>query len=197
VSAVERIRSQLGENCPGKRPGDDVAGVVDAGVDARVGDERGKTMKGYRGRRGHSSDPARKGERGRRVARWERGRDRHPRLSRHWNLIGDAVWPSAAPEGLQAEVDDDSRYPDRRQTAQGRATASPPAGDRNDRRRANRQLGVIGSAGEAPHRGVESGGRCSRDRGVNCKINALGVAKPTRSRDVGFCGRRGQDQVIL
>ena len=128
MSAVERIRCQPGENGPGKRPGDDVAGVVNAGVDARVGDERGKTLQGYRGRRRHSTDPACKGKCGRRVARGERSRDRHPRVSRHWNMVGDAVWPSAAPEGLQAEVDDHRCHPtDASPLSAARRPRRPPA----------------------------------------------------------------------
>ncbi len=198
MPAVQSRCRQPGQDCPGNRPGDDVTRVVDAGVDARVGDERGEALQGYRGSRQHAADPAREGEGGRRVARRERRRDRHPCLPRQGNLIGDAIWPPAAPEGLHDEVHDGSCHANRGQTAPSRATPTSSSGRRHDRRCRDPKARVVGGAREPGHRSVESRSRRPRDCGVEGKVDSLGVTKPREStRCVGVCGGRAHAQVIL
>ena len=198
MPAVQSRCRQPGEDCPCKRPGDDVTGVVDPGVDARVSDEHREALQGYRGSRQHTADPAREGEGGRRVTRRKRCRDRHPCLPRQGNLIGGTIWAPPAPEGLQDEVHDGSCHANRGQTASSRATTTLSSGRGHDRGCRDPKARVVGGLREPGHRSVESRSRRSRDCGVDGKVDSLGVTKPREStRCVGVCGGRAQVPVIL
>ena len=79
--AVERMRGDLGKRGAHQRAGDDVAGVVDAGVYARVGNQGGESAQGDRRRREHVADAGREGEGGGGVAGGERGRRGHAHVA--------------------------------------------------------------------------------------------------------------------
>ena len=196
MSAVERIGRQPGENGPGERPCDDVTRVVDPGVHTRVGDGAARPCRGIEATGSTRPTPVAKAKA---VAEWPEGNEVETGIlvcRANGNLIGDAVRSPAAPQGLQDEVDDGSRYPNRHQTAPSRPPASPPADRRQGSRSREPELGVIGGAGEPGHRCVECGSRRPRDRGVDGKVDSLGFTKP-RASSVGFCGGRVQVLVIL
>ena len=143
-------------------------GIVDAGVHARVGDERGESAQRDRRRREHVADAGREGEGGSGVAGGERGRGRHPHVTGDRYLLGRAVGAAAAAERLQAEVDDGStsrrprRGPSWRRAAPGGLRSRParrprPATGGSSRRRAraapSRGRARASASARSPRRG--------------------------------------------
>ena len=179
MSAVDHMRRKPSENGPGQRPGDNVARVVHPGVYARVRNECGETLQRNRGRREHVTDPGRESEGRSRVARRERGRDRHPRLAREGTCLAARSGRRRPPSGLITRLTTAAVTPtDPRPTRRRGGLAARRRG--HDRRRCEPQAGVIGGAGEACHRPVERGSRRACDRCVHRHVDSLGVVKPRR-----------------
>ena len=84
--------------------GKHVAGVVHAGVDARVGDQRGERVQRGGGRRRHVADAGREREGGGGVPRRERARARHPRVPRERDVARQAVGAAPPCERLDGDV---------------------------------------------------------------------------------------------
>ena len=191
--AVECVRGDLGERGAHERAGDDVAGVVDAGVYARVGNQGGESAQGDRRRREHVTDAGREREGSGGVPGGERGRRRHAHLAGEGNLFCRAVGAPAVAEWLDGEIDDAGRDRDRGEAVRGGASSSAAPGRGEDRGRGDRQAGVVGGVGEPGHGAVEGGGRGLRDRRVEGDVDPLGVLQPPGGsrRWGGGVGRRG------
>ena len=86
-----------------QRAGQRVGGVVHPGVDPRVGDERSERMLRDGGRRRHSADAGRKGERGGGVPGGKRARAWHPHVARERYVAREPVGSSPAGERLWSE----------------------------------------------------------------------------------------------
>ena len=81
-AAGEHVRRELRERGADQGAGEHVAGVVHAGVDARVGDQRGERAQRDGGRRRHVADAGREREGGGGVPGGKRARARHPHVAR-------------------------------------------------------------------------------------------------------------------
>ena len=181
-SAVERVRRELREHGADQRAGDDVAGVVDPGVHARVGDERREPVqrdrrrRRARGRRRSRTRTRRRSARRETTSRTASARGGRPAPARPRGRGG------AAAERLQAEVDDGRRHADRGEADRRRRAARDGRRRGQHGGRRQRQAGVVGGVREPRHRAVERGRRRLRDRRVEGDVDALGVFQPAACR---------------
>ena len=156
-----------------------------AGMDARVGDQCGKRVQRYGGRRRHVADAGRERKGRCRVPRGKRARARHPHVAREWDVARQTVGASPPCERLDREVDHGRGDPERREPLGGRAAAGSfrrrtRAARRRSRRGASSRPRARG--GSSPRRATVSGcgqwRRRPRDPGARRpRSNAAGASR--------------------
>ena len=132
-SAVERGGRERGERASQDRPRHHVDGIVDAGMYARVGDQRGERLERDSGGREVVSDARGKREGRRRVTGGERRRARHVDVAGDRHVVRRAIGAAPASRRLEYQVHDAGGDGDRGQPADGGAAATR-AGRRQETR---------------------------------------------------------------
>ncbi len=191
-AACERPAGDLGDGRTGERAGDHVAGIVNPGMDPRIGDHHREGPEGDRRRGHHLPDPGGEGEGGSRVAGGKRARHGHSHVTGHRYVLGDPVRADAPGAELHRAVDDGGGERERGEAGGGRTPSCRPAGEGERAGGGERELRVVGSPRETAHGAIERRGRGAGDRGVDGDVQPLGVVEPTRpgsGRDVRVGGR--------
>ncbi len=179
---VQGLRRDLREHRAQKRSADDVARVVDAGMDARVRNQRREGAQRDCAHRHHLTHPCRESERCRGVSGRERRRGRHPHMTGQRDALGRTIRAPAPAERLDRKVDNSRRHADTGQPRCGCATAPPSTGEGKQRGRGDREPRVVGRSGKPAHGTVERGGGRAGDRRIERDIHALCVLQPATIR---------------
>ena len=185
-AAGQYVCRELRQRGADQGAGQHVAGVVHAGMDARVSDQRGERAQRYGGRRRHVADAGRERERSGGVPGRKRARARHPHMARERDVPRQTVGASPPCEWFDGDVDHGRRDPERSQPLGRRAAAGSSPGEREQRGGRHGEARVVGGAREAAHRDVERRRRGAGNGGVDREIQALGVLDPTRPALRGF-----------
>ena len=173
---------------PDQRAGDDVARVMDAGVDARVGDERGERVQRDRGLRRDVADAGREGEGAGRVPGGNDVDRRHPHVAGERHLVRRREPAGCgAPSGFTARLTIAAVTPTEASPSPAARRPRPPPVAASSAGDASESDGVVGRAREPRHRAVERGRRRPRDRRVESDVDALGVVEPGRPGLVVRC----------
>ena len=170
---------------PRHRADHNVAGIVDSGVHARIGDDSGRGVQRHRDDRQTAPDAGRKRERRSRVPRRERQRGRHPDPTRH-RLLRQTFRPRPAPDPLDRHVDDSTSHRDRAEALRGGPPARACPDECQHARHPYPHARVVGSVRQRSHPSVQRGRRGARDRGVHGPGPTF-LASANLAREDGRC----------
>ena len=162
-----------------QRSDQDIAGEVDACVDARVRHDGGEGSQGQGEPGLGGCGSGRKRKRGRRMARRKRARSGHAHVPRDER---PPLRAPPSPEWLQRSVHHHRGDGDRRQPVEGGAPAAAAAAEREQSCGADPDPRVIGRMGYVAHGAVERRYLGTRDGGVHREVGALGVPQPVAQR---------------
>jgi hypothetical protein len=175
------------------RTGDHVKRVMNAGMNARVGDKRRKRGERGRGPGRRCTGGSGGGKCRRRMSRRPGRRVGHRHLPSDPHAVRVGVWPPARAEWLEQHVHDSGGERDRGQAIRSGAATAPSAEPGHRPCRTDPELGVVCGSRKPSKGDVQCGGRRGGDPRIDRHIFLASFVEPARA---GFCPAKGRRDMV-